>query len=132
MSLQPITLDGRSGLVMYLNEEWEPVSPDDATLAKVLFDDGTRAFYTVSDMPKILGGAGSGHYGHAGQGTGEVGGSRKSTGARSEKSRRALKAFVPVHAEAQRHAEENELDIRKIIGGERTDDNLPVDVVTTI
>lgn len=51
---------------------------------------------------------------------------------RNERSQRALKAFVPADAKAQQHAEANELEVRSIIGGTRTDDNLPVDVVTNV
>jgi hypothetical protein len=80
---------------------------------------------------RALGGAGSGNFGHGGR-PGEKGGSAEGGGARSERSVRALKHFIPVHAESQRHAERNELKIRSMIGGKRTDDNKPVDVVVTI
>jgi hypothetical protein len=52
--------------------------------------------------------------------------------ARSEISKRALKHFKPIYAEAQRHAENNELHVRKMVGGTRTEDNLPVDVEVKI
>lgn len=84
--------------------------------------------------PKTLGGKGSGNWSHEGR-PGERGGSGAGTTpqkVRSARSRRALKHFKPVHAEAQRHAEANELEVRSMIGGTRTDDNLPVDVITTI
>src|SRR5678810_688127 len=85
-----------------------------------------------------LGGKGSGNYGHAGR-KGEVGGSAEGRGGgaqlhkvRNERSLRALKHFVPIHAQSQRYAERNELAVRKMVGGIRTDDNLPVDVITKI
>jgi DNA topoisomerase-1 len=73
MSLQPITIDNQSGYVVYLNDAWESVSADRASLAKVLFDDGRSTFYRVSQR-RDLGGAGSGHHGHAGR-PGQQGGS---------------------------------------------------------
>ena len=73
--LQPITIDGRAGQVMYLNDAWTPVDANEATLAKVLFEDGGSTFYTISQVePRVAGGAGSGNFGHAGR-PGEVGGS---------------------------------------------------------
>lgn len=81
-----------------------------------------------------MGGKGSGNFEHSGR-KGEVGGSTETPGeakVRNERSLRALKAFVPTHAGSQRHAENNELVIRKMVGGVRTKDNLPVDVITTI
>lgn len=87
-------------------------------------------------LVRALGGKGSGDFGHAGRpgavgGSGEGGGGQK---VRNEKSLRALKAFVPIHAEAQRHAEANEVSIRRMVTAPgwkatRTDDNLPVDVI---
>ena len=47
---QPITIDGRQGTVVYLDAEWHPVTPDQATMAKVLFEDGGSAFYQVSPV----------------------------------------------------------------------------------
>jgi hypothetical protein len=46
---EPITIDGKTGMVVYINDLFVPVTKDKATMAKVLFDDGTRAFYKVSD-----------------------------------------------------------------------------------
>ena len=46
---QPIVIDGRSGTVLYLNDTWEPVEPEVATLARVLFEDGGSAFYIVNE-----------------------------------------------------------------------------------
>jgi len=62
---QPITIDGRSGVVLYINASWKPVEPENATLARVLFADGSTAFYTVSKQ-RALGGPGSGNFGHQG------------------------------------------------------------------
>lgn len=90
--------------------------------------------YDLDKELKNLGGRGSGNFSHGGR-PGERGGSTSSGGTekvRNERSLRALKHFIPVHAESQRHAERNELSVRKMVGGERTDDNKPVDVITTI
>lgn len=48
MNLEPITLDGKTGTVAYLNDALELVEKDKATFAKVVFDDGTRTFYRVT------------------------------------------------------------------------------------
>lgn len=87
----------------------------------------------LAQVMSSLGGKGSGNFGHAGR-PGEKGGSGEGGAekVRNERSLRALKAFIPIHAESQRHAERNELDVRKMVGGQRTDDNKPVDVITTI
>ena len=84
----------------------------------------------MAEGARELGGQGSGNYGHAGR-PGETGGSAAG-GPRSVTAQRALKHFKPADVRAQRHAEANELKIRQMIGGMRTDDNLPVDVITTI
>lgn len=79
-----------------------------------------------------LGGKGSGNYGHKGR-PGERGGSGEGGDkVRNERSKLALKHFKPADAQAQRHAEANELHIRKMVDGTRTEDNLPVDVIATI
>lgn len=59
---ESITIDGRSGTVVYLDDQWHPTSPAQAVMARVLFDDGGTAFYTtgqsladkrdVSDEPR--------------------------------------------------------------------------------
>ncbi len=38
------TVDGRSAIVAYITEEWEPAKPENATMAKVIFDDGDVMF----------------------------------------------------------------------------------------
>lgn len=45
----PITIDGRTGTVVYLDAKWHPVPPEQATMARVLFDDGGTAFYTTNE-----------------------------------------------------------------------------------
>jgi hypothetical protein len=45
---QLITIAGREGTVVYLNDDWVPVPPERATLAKVVFVDGGSAFYRVT------------------------------------------------------------------------------------
>lgn len=92
--------------------------------------EAANRFYLVfvTEEARDLGGPGSGHHGHAGR-PGQVGGS-SDDGPRSEKSRRALKAFKPIHAINQRYAEKNELKVRRMVDGTRTDDNKPVDVIT--
>lgn len=42
---QPFSLDGRDGTIVYLDAQWHPVTPEQATMAKVVFDDGGTAFY---------------------------------------------------------------------------------------
>lgn len=82
-----------------------------------------------------LGGKGSGNYGHSGR-PGERGGSSEGSGptekVRNARSLRALKAFIPIHAESQRYAEANEASVRKMVGGTRTEGNAPVDVEVII
>lgn len=46
---EPITIDGRKGTVVYLDAQWHPVTPEQATMARVLFDDGGTAFYTTEE-----------------------------------------------------------------------------------
>lgn len=48
MSPRPITIGTRTGTIVYLDAQWKPVEPEQATLARVLFEDGSTAFYTVS------------------------------------------------------------------------------------
>lgn len=48
MNLAPIVIDGRPGVVAYLNDRFEMVAPEEATSAKVVFSDGGRAFYEVN------------------------------------------------------------------------------------
>jgi hypothetical protein len=48
MTPEPITIDGRAGTVVYLDDQWHPVKKAVATLAKVVFDDGGRVFYRVT------------------------------------------------------------------------------------
>jgi hypothetical protein len=48
-------IDGRPAIVTYLNDDLEPVAPDDATLLKVIFtdDQGGSAFLKpVDEKPK--------------------------------------------------------------------------------
>lgn len=104
------------------------------TLKEGLDPDDILVVFPISTL-ETLGGQGSGNFGHSGR-LGERGGSAEGTGGgektRNARSLRALKAFIPITAANQRHAEKNELSVRNMIGGTRTDDNLPVDVVTTI
>ena len=46
---EPITVDGRTGVVVFLDEDGIPVAPRDerAGLARAVFDDGGRAVYQV-------------------------------------------------------------------------------------
>lgn len=48
MSLQSITIGGRHGTVVYLNDNWEEVPEARATMARALFEDGSSAFYQVT------------------------------------------------------------------------------------
>jgi hypothetical protein len=78
MTPEPISVEGRPGVALYLNKDWDPVPPSEALFARVLFDDGGSAFFTVNvPVERALGGPGSGNFGHAGR-PGEVGGSAAS------------------------------------------------------
>lgn len=79
MTPEAITIDGRSAVVLYLDEQWNPVSASDAVMARVLFEDGSSSFFT-SRKARALGGPGSGNFGHKGR-PGEVGGSSAWDGA---------------------------------------------------
>jgi len=46
---QPIEIDGRKGTIVYMDKEWNVVTHDKAAMAKVVFEDGSRAFFRVSD-----------------------------------------------------------------------------------
>jgi len=45
---EPIVIDGKKGTVVYLDANWNVVPPEKATQAKVVFDNGDRAFYRVT------------------------------------------------------------------------------------
>lgn len=47
---EPIIVDGRPGVVAYVDANWKPVEADAAVLARVLFDDGGSAFYRVEPL----------------------------------------------------------------------------------
>src|SRR5262249_32077357 len=49
VSLVQMTIDGRKASVAYLDDDFEPVDPDAATLMKVVFDDGEMAFLTIPE-----------------------------------------------------------------------------------
>jgi len=113
MTPESITIDGRSGSVVYLDANWHPVPAAQATMAKVVFDDGGTSFFTVAEPPApepapppdphhltyreklayLLGGAGSGNFGHAGR-PGEVGGSAEGDSDPIEAKHRAFVALV--------------------------------------
>lgn len=94
-----------------------------------------RAQVSMLAYLRVMGGKGSGNFGHEGR-PGEKGGSGEGGSVpdkvRNERSLRALKAFVAADATTQRYTENNELYIRTLVGGKRTDDNLPVDVITSV
>ena len=48
--MTPIKIDGRAGTVVYVDAAWKPVPEDRATLAVVVFDDGSRAYYNLSPV----------------------------------------------------------------------------------
>ena len=48
--MKPITIDGRAGTVVYVDDAWKPVDEAQATLAAVVFDDGGRAYYNLSPV----------------------------------------------------------------------------------
>jgi hypothetical protein len=51
---EPVTIGGKSGVIVFLDANRQPVASDDPTavLAKAVFDDGSRAFYDVAPTPK--------------------------------------------------------------------------------
>lgn len=55
---EPITLNGRTGTVVYLDAHWHPTTPDEASMARVLFDDGGTGFFTTSPVQSIAPGVG--------------------------------------------------------------------------
>lgn len=42
--IERTTVNGKRATVAYLDDDFNPVSKEDATLVKVIYDDGTRAF----------------------------------------------------------------------------------------
>jgi len=92
---EPITIDGRHGVVVFLDADRQPVEPrhPKAVVARVVFDDGGRATYTVEPYqptPVNLGGPGSGNFGHAGR-PGEVGGSAEGEGGTGSYGKKSVK-----------------------------------------
>lgn len=79
----------------------------------------------------VHGGAGSGHWGHAGR-PGEVGGS-SDEGApapkESTRSSRAKATYKPADLSAQREAHRNEASLARSLRGKRTKDNEAFDVI---
>lgn len=57
----PITLGSKSGTVLYIDAEFNPVPKGEASHARVLFDDGSTAFYVISQA-RAAGGPNSGRY----------------------------------------------------------------------
>lgn len=45
---ESITIDGRQGSVIYLDDKFAVVDKSRATLAKVVFEDGSVGFYRIS------------------------------------------------------------------------------------
>jgi hypothetical protein len=45
---QPIVINGKRGTVVFMDADWNVVLPGNATMAKVIFDNGDRAFYVVT------------------------------------------------------------------------------------
>ena len=45
--LHKVTIDGKQGWLAYFDENFQMVDPDRAVTAKVVFEDGSRVFYTV-------------------------------------------------------------------------------------
>ena len=82
----------------------------------------------VKQDSRIDGGAGSGDFHHAGR-HGEVGGSARGEGGRSEKAKRALKSHKPATAKVQKIADNMEIQVNKALGGDRTDDNEAFDII---
>lgn len=55
---EPITLDGRTGTVVYLDAQWHPTTSEQATMARVLFDDGGTGFYLTEPVSSVAPGVG--------------------------------------------------------------------------
>jgi hypothetical protein len=50
-----ITIGSKTGTVVYLDAHWHPVPAEKATAARVLFDDGSTAFFTAHSSAKAPG-----------------------------------------------------------------------------
>lgn len=48
--LEEVTIDGQQGVLAYFNKDFVMVDQKDATMAKVVFDDGRVVFYTVEPI----------------------------------------------------------------------------------
>ncbi len=46
--MTPVTINGRSGLALYLDDSFKPVDPSKATMVRIAFDDGGSAFYVLT------------------------------------------------------------------------------------
>jgi predicted SnoaL-like aldol condensation-catalyzing enzyme len=49
---EPITLSGRKGTVSYFDDKLKLVPEKQATIAKVIFDNGTIEFFTIKPQQK--------------------------------------------------------------------------------
>ena len=87
-------------------------------------DDTLRKLSVMLWEMRDLGGPGSGNFDHAGR-PGQVGGSSDSM----SRAERAKASHVPATRAAQRMAFRSEQAVAKAIGGEDTDDQLPMDVI---
>jgi hypothetical protein len=47
MDLRRITIEGREGTVAYFDADGEMCEPEQAVSAKVVYDDGERAFFRI-------------------------------------------------------------------------------------
>ncbi len=57
--LYDIEFDGKHAVAVFLDEDFQPVSPEEATLAKVIFDDGGNQFVAPEEVRNLLEEAGS-------------------------------------------------------------------------
>jgi len=52
MTIERTTVSGRKATVAYIRDDFTPTTPEKATLAKVLFDDGDIVFLSMArDAP---------------------------------------------------------------------------------
>jgi hypothetical protein len=124
--IQRETINGAPATVAYLTTDEKGsfvlVTPEKATLVKVIYDDGRVVFGTPApehgekfyseDQPRDD------------HGRWTSGGESKL----SDRAQRALASHKPSTAEKQRWAEKNEAAVAKMLGGKTTDDNNPADV----
>lgn len=54
MTIEQRTVDGRQATVCYLNSDFDPAERADATMAKIIYDDGDVAFINFDEDKNAL------------------------------------------------------------------------------